>query len=49
MDPIKDSKTRSVGFLILKTMISSFEDWSDDDRNRLFSRKKEYVFTKGVA
>ena len=49
MDPIKGSKSMSVGFLIPKTMVSSFEDWTDDDRNRLFSRKKEFVFTKGVA
>lgn len=48
MSSLKDRPAISPGFLIPKTMIESFDDWSEDDKERLFSEKREYILIPGL-
>lgn len=44
----KDRPAVSPGLLIPKTMIESFDDWTEDDKKRLFSERREYILMKGI-
>ncbi len=45
---LKNRPAVSPGLLIPKTMIESFDDWTEDDKKRLFSERREYILMKGL-
>ena len=49
MSSIKNRPAISPGFLIPKTMVESFDDWSEDDEKRLFSEKRENIHMQEVC
>ena len=49
MSSIKNRPAVSPGFLIPKTMIESFDDWSEDDRKRLLSERRENIVPKEIS
>ncbi len=49
MSSLKDRPVVSMGFLIPKTMLESFDDWSEDDSKRLLSERRENIMPKGIS